>query len=181
MLLSIVAQGLTIGPMLKRLGIIGAHSDRQEIEAARAGLAASAAAQAELDGLVARHGIPASIVEELRAEYATRHQAAAARLHAAHVDGGAIVDEERRRARRHLLMVERTRLRDLLNEGLLSEDASHRLLADVDARLRALDEPGETAPAPTAPEAATMTATTPPAPSSPPTMARALPPDERLE
>ncbi len=160
-LLSIVFQGLTVAPLLKRLGIIGSHGERMEIEAARAALAAASAAVAELDELGARHGLPETLVDELRAEYAARHDAASKRLQAAHVDRSAIVDEERRRARRHLLTIERTRVRDLVHDGLLSEDASHGLLADIDARLYALEQAEEEhLPSPPPPPPPTTTTTT---------------------
>lgn len=157
-LLSILAQGLSIGPALKKLGIIGERADRLELEGTRAALAAATAARDEIETLTATHGIPGVVVEELRAEYQRRLSEADAKVRASHLEQEAVIDEERRRARRHLLMVERTRVRDLLHEGLLSEEAAQPLLADIDARLKDLDEPR--APSPTS-------TPTPPPPAAP--------------
>ncbi|MDP2343668.1 MAG: sodium:proton antiporter [Deltaproteobacteria bacterium] len=150
-LVSILLQGLSIGPLLKRLRVVGAREDRLELERARARLAAATAARQEIDHLTASHGVPVSVVAELRAEYDRRHADADAQARLAHVEREAVMDEERHRARRHLLMLERSRVRDLLHEGLLSEEAAAPVLADIDARVRALEDPP--APPPTAVEA----------------------------
>lgn len=166
-LMSILLQGLSIGPVMRRLGLVGARSDRVALEAARGALAAVSAARDELDRLSAGHGIPASIVDELRAEYDQRHAEIEVQMRANHLTGAIAVNEERRRGRHHLLMVERSRVLALMNEGALGEEASHPLLADIDARIYALEEPPDTE-TPDAPPK-TKTETEPETPATPAT------------
>ena len=139
--ISILMQGLTMAPALRRLGIIGERVDRIEREASRAALAAATSARVELETFAGSHGVPAVVVAELRAEYARRVDEATQRLTSSEIGDEALLDEERKRARRHLLMVERTRVAGLVRDGLLTEEAAHGLLADVDARLQSLDDP----------------------------------------
>ena len=165
-LVSILLQGMTIGPVLRRLGVVGERTDRLELEASRAAVAAATAARDELEVFANKHGVPAPIVEELRAEYQTRLATADARLRSSHLGQEAVMDEERKRARRHLLMVERKRLSELVRDGLLSEDAAHGLVVDVDARLQDLDDPPAIEAAPVEPTPAVAAIQEPPAPGA---------------
>ncbi len=48
-------------------------------------------------------------------------------------------EEELRRARRHLLLVEKTRIIEAFRRGALTREAQDRVLADIDARLFELE------------------------------------------
>jgi hypothetical protein len=50
-----------------------------------------------------------------------------------------LMDQESRWARRHLLLVEKNRIIDAFQEGRLSQHVYEKLLADIDARLLAVE------------------------------------------
>lgn len=141
--LSILLQGTTMAPLLKRLGIVSTHLGWQRFQSARADALAGRAALAELAALGQHQAAAPGVLAELRRHYEARIAEADERIRALHLDHAEIEREERRRLRRHLLLVEKERVLRAIHEGLSSEEAAAELLADLDARLlQAEQDPG---------------------------------------
>ncbi len=142
-LLSILVQGVTMAPLLARLGLVSSRLDRNEYETRKGALLAANAALAELDRLARDHSTPDDVIEPLREEYRERAAQAEARLHDLRLDHGDLQREEAEAARRHLLLVEKDELLRGRRQGVLTEEAYDKLVTDVDARLREMSREGE--------------------------------------
>jgi len=134
-ILSILVQGLTMPTLLRRLGIIGASHERTGYEIERARVRASRAALEAVDTVARDGSVHADVVAALRAEYEERVREAEGALQALHPATSEMRDEERERARRQLLLVEKESLVQAARTGRIGEDAFHELMRDVDARL----------------------------------------------
>jgi CPA1 family monovalent cation:H+ antiporter len=134
-ILSILGQGLTMTPLLRRLGIVRARAARTAYELARGRAQAATAALLALDGLRRTHFAPPDVLDELRREYEETVARAQTEMHAVHLEREALSSEERQRARRQLLLVERAQIVDAYHQGAVSQHVYERLIADVDARL----------------------------------------------
>jgi len=146
---TILGQGLTMTPLLRRLGIIRTHEVRQRYQRLRGDLQASSAAQRELEAMRDRHHLHPQVIDALADEYRERIEGVQKDIRALDLESVALREEEMRQTRRHLLMVEKDRVLDLYTQGTIDQDAHDRLMADVDARLTRVDErrdEGEAAP-----------------------------------
>ncbi len=134
-LLSILVQGLTMGPLLRRLGLTRSHIGRSDYEQRRGELKTVQAALREIDRMAQSGQAEDSRLALIRSEYESRRQSAQAelsRLRNEHVD---LHHQDELRTRRHLMMVEKSEAIQALQDGLLSRDAFDRLMAQVDSRL----------------------------------------------
>jgi CPA1 family monovalent cation:H+ antiporter len=150
-LFSLLAQGLTIGPLLRRLGLVRADN-AEEARKERAYLAAlqlaTRAGLKELDRLDSADEFPNWALDAMRAEYAARAEA----LTAAHVDlaarsarGGADLAvaapvsalEHTREIRRRLLSAERIALNAVAHEDPIDAESLRALIGRIDAQLLA--------------------------------------------
>lgn len=138
--LSILLQGVTMAPLLKRLGIVSAHDERVRYERARADALSARAALDELEKLERLHATQAGVVADLRDQYNARIAAADERIRALHLTDAALHRDERARIRRHLITIEKERILRAIAEGLSSEEAAAELMADMDARLLLIDD-----------------------------------------
>jgi CPA1 family monovalent cation:H+ antiporter len=137
---SILVQGSTMAPLLKRLGIVSEHAATARYQLARADALAAGAGLDELNALANSHVLEPALVQELRAEYEARVADASARTRALHVADSILADEERRSVRRRLVIVEKERVLRAIHEGLSTEDAAAELIASLDARLVQLSD-----------------------------------------
>ncbi len=149
-LMSILVQGVTMSPLLARLGLVSARHDRNEYETRKGALLAANAALSSLERLGQERFAPEDVLEPLRAEYDERVAQADARLRELRLDHTELHREETEAARRHLLMVEKDELLRCRRQGVLTDEAFERLVTDVDARLHQLETSAESEPAPTA-------------------------------
>jgi CPA1 family monovalent cation:H+ antiporter len=140
-LLSIVVQGLTMGPLLRRLGIVGERVERTAYDKERGTLRATRAVIEALEGLLQRGAVDETVAARLRAQYEERRAASEARMRELHLGAKDLQEEEELATRRHLLTVEKDALLDAIRKGLIGSEAAELLLRDVDARMLALDEP----------------------------------------
>ncbi|MEO8636960.1 MAG: sodium:proton antiporter [Gemmatimonadales bacterium] len=139
-LLSILVQGLTMGPLLRRLGLARDTSDRTAYDQSRGDSNAATAALAEIDRMIGTGQTGSAQLAEVRAEYEARQHRAREALEALRSRRGDLHTEDLRRARRHLLMIEKAQTLEAVREGLLDRTAADRLLTDVDGRLLHLEE-----------------------------------------
>jgi CPA1 family monovalent cation:H+ antiporter len=137
-IVSILLQGLTMGPLLRRLGLVGAAEARVEHDRLRAALKGKRAALGELDRMVKEGAVGREIAEELRAEYTARIEQAEKALGELHVQAESLREEAMLAARRRALTAEKDAIIDAHRRGEIGADAYGNLLADVDARLTEL-------------------------------------------
>jgi CPA1 family monovalent cation:H+ antiporter len=139
-ILSILLQGLSMGPILRWLRLVGAKTDRTAYEIHRGTARAAKAALAALDGLGREAPVHPEVLAELRETYEQRIRDAEKAIGTLHLEEEHLREEERLGAERHLLTVEKEALIRARNAGLIGGDAFETLHADVDARLVRLEE-----------------------------------------
>ncbi len=138
-ILSILVQGLTMGPLLRRLGLASGAAGRLGYEVARGQVEAAHAALTALQSRGKGRPVSREVQEKLREEYEQRVQDAEASIAELPLDQAELRQEENLRTRRRLLMVERTEIDEAQRHGELGLEAAQKLLADVDSRLLSLD------------------------------------------
>lgn len=139
-ILSILTQGLTMAPLLRRLGLTQASQSRAERDRLRGLLKGARAALAEIDHLGTRHGYGEQALSDVRADYNERILETEASLASLHAKSEEILDEERILVRRQALVAEKDALLEAHRSGEIGESSFESLLADVDARLFDIDE-----------------------------------------
>lgn len=145
-LLSLVAQGLSLPWLVKRLNLAVFSPARRQTENLRAQLITSKAAQDELDGMLKTGVLPEAIYEEMRSTY----QMQVARAEKALRDiydrwmietSAGQTDPSRLNAlRRQLLLAEKGSLSDALRKRILSETVVKERLKQIDEKLLKLEE-----------------------------------------
>lgn len=143
-IMSILLQGLTMGPLLRRLGLVGKSTSVAKHEEERARVRAANAALAALDQLDGAEGLREEDVAGLRGEYEARRGAAMQAIDALHVEAEALRAESMIATRRKLLLAEKHALVESLRRGELGSEAYEHLTAELDARL--LDLGGDAHP-----------------------------------
>jgi CPA1 family monovalent cation:H+ antiporter len=141
--LSILVQGLSMSPLLRRLGVLEEDQARTAYDRLRTATQAAHAALTELESMARRRAAPGELLDALREEYEQRASRADEEARGLHVQQRQLREEEARRARRHLLLVEKQHVLDALQGGALRHDAFEELMADIDARLWRLETEAE--------------------------------------
>lgn len=157
--LSIIFQGLTMEPLLKRLCITGHKDEYQEhYEQVRGRLSAANAVLSALDALRRARELPGEVLSRLEQQYQERVAAAEKELAALQQQTSRFHEEEHQEAVRRMLYVEKETLVRSYQRGTIGKEAYERLVAELDLRLaQAEDEavtPEEAEPPP-APGSAT--------------------------
>lgn len=138
-ILSILIQGLSMGPLLRRLGLVGTHSSKRDYERERGLMRAKSSALSALEQLVRDGVVHAEAVAQVRDEYTQALTDSEQRIKDMHLKAEELLTEEQHAAKRHLLAVEKDTILAAFREGTLSQEAHEELLADVNARLLHLD------------------------------------------
>lgn len=133
--LSILVQGITMGPLLRRLGLVGAAEARVEHDRLRGAIKGTRAALAEIDRMLAEGAIAREMADELRASYSGRIDEAERAMGELHLVAESLRAETRLHAERRALMAEKDAIVGAHRRGEIGEDAYAKLLADVDARI----------------------------------------------
>ena len=149
--LSILVQGLTVGPLLRRLGFTNAVQ-HVGYEVHRGNLFAARAALRELESMTAEGRASANVLDDLRRQYMQRVDVAEREITAMHLATDDLREEEQLRASRHLLLVEKQSLVDSQRTGVISHEVFETLLGRIDARLLRIED-GEPLPPFEGPEA----------------------------
>jgi CPA1 family monovalent cation:H+ antiporter len=128
-LVTLVLQGLTLAPLIRRLRI--AADATLELEEAHARQEAGRAALARLDDLARGSEAPPAAIERMRMVYTQRVQRTSS------IDPGAGAESARaqaalRRLRHEALSAERRALITLRDQGVISDDVLHRLEQELD-------------------------------------------------
>ncbi len=138
-IISILAHGLTISPLLRWLGVVHGKQERAEYELTRGKLQATQAALAEIDQMEHVQFAHPEALADLRREYEQTIERDTAVLDKLHVQNKKLHAEELQWARRHLLLVEKREVMDAFHHGVLNKSVQQKLLADIDARLLRLE------------------------------------------
>ena len=146
--LSILIQGVTMSTLLTRLGLVAGPTKRAAYELERGKLQAADGALEEIARMSRSHLVAPEILAPLREEYQRVVDDTASELQKLDADRQRFADEELSRLRRYLLTVEKDRVMRAFRQGEVGREAHARLLADIDARLLALENQGPGAPAP---------------------------------
>jgi len=144
---SLLAQGLTISPLLKWLRFAQPEPRVKEYELLQGQLLTETAALAELDSLRRQGLVTERLYQALQTPLSRSHQELS--QHLAQLDAAyqAVEQQQHRRLQRHLIDVKKARLAELQREGILSEPAYRELNQQLDENLAALqNEPASTTP-----------------------------------
>jgi NhaP-type Na+/H+ or K+/H+ antiporter len=123
-LATLAGQGLSLPPLIRRLGLAGDDS-AEEQEEALAWRAATAAAQARIDALAQQAAAPAEVLDELRRYYAHRAGLAARDAVGQQTAAEHVVHHDR--LRRDLLAAERQAVRQLRDQDAIGDEVRQRL------------------------------------------------------
>lgn len=134
-ILSILIQGTTMSPLLRRLGLVGAAGDAAERDALRGQLKAGRAALAEVEQMAHQHVFADGVVARIRGDYEKKVAEVQAKIASLHEDAASVFEEELVAARRQALIAEKDALLDAHRSGEIGDASYEHLLADVDARL----------------------------------------------
>lgn len=137
-LLSILVQGLTMGPLLRRLGLLERSDEQGQYERLRAEKQAARAALHELQK-AAGEGNAAEVLAPLRSDYEQREREADQAIEELHLQAQALRDQQARALVRRATLAEKAAVLAARQAGQLSEHASDDLLASIDARLLEAD------------------------------------------
>jgi monovalent cation/hydrogen antiporter len=133
---TLVVQGMTLGPLARRSGLVDDPELRTREEAV-ARHAALAAALARLDELRDLGAASPAAVEWMRREFTDRVERAESRLRAEETRGSGTggsqtTSDEMRQIRRELINVESARLIELVDAGVISEPVRRRVQRIID-------------------------------------------------
>lgn len=140
---SILVQGLTMSPLLRKLGLVRASEARAEHDRLRGAVLASRAALAEIEKMERQRGYPEAVMRELRASYEQRVREAESASAALHLETDSVLVEDRIVARRQALIAEKDAILSAYQSGHITEHSYEHLLADVDARIFEVEDAGE--------------------------------------
>jgi Na+:H+ antiporter len=126
---SLLFQGLSIAPLLRRLGLGEPLPEEQENEKLQGLILADAAAAAELDDMHHRGMVTDRLYEELQDRLSNSLRDYKTRLRELQISHHEIEEEEMDRVQGRLRSIKKTRLAELLRDGMLSEK-TYRELSD---------------------------------------------------
>jgi monovalent cation:H+ antiporter, CPA1 family len=139
-LFSLLVQGLTMQPLLARLGLIDRRDRQDEYEtiAARKGMLAAALNEVERMNRVG--SLSAAGAKELRGQYASQIEELDENMRELRLQDEDLRHTQERSIRRHLLQIEKNAVRQRNLDGTISDEPMRRLLAEIDEEMHLLDE-----------------------------------------
>ena len=136
--LSLFVQGLTMGPLLRRLGLLEGKKRHDAYERARATSIMTRRALDELSTLQRDHLVEPAVAARLRAWYEARSKSAEAEAREAL--GGAQVSEQLAETVRRLAEAERQGVREAEHAAIVDVEVAEQLDREIVLRLLALDQ-----------------------------------------
>jgi CPA1 family monovalent cation:H+ antiporter len=137
-LFTLLVQGTTIGPLLRRLGLADRPKEQREQERQQALLYATRAGSRELDRLFQDGMLSNEVWEAMTEVYRDDIRLGDQALRDLLIDYPELEQDMILRARRDLLRAERAAISDANQRGLVSEDVYHTLIRETDNRVTAL-------------------------------------------
>jgi CPA1 family monovalent cation:H+ antiporter len=136
--LTILVQGLTMKPLLGRLGLLGTGSSGV-YERLRAAARGTRAALKEVEAMRADAAVSPAIAQKLASEFSARLAQTERELSEMDAREGALGAEERRLALRRALVAEKDAINAAFHSGQLGDESYDALRKDVDRRLQETD------------------------------------------
>lgn len=137
-LFSLLAQGLTVGPLLKRLKLTEARTKASDYQRLASERLACEAALRELQQLQTNGVLPRAVCESLAKEYRTRLDGLEKSIDDLHLSDEALKAQQLTEARRLALLAEKSALQEAERSGLLDEEDLRQLVEKIDEQLAAL-------------------------------------------
>ncbi len=134
-LFTLLVQGLTMSPLVQRLGLSSDDPRQEAYQAKRAKLMMLRAAWNELRRLEEDSVLPPRIFAQLNAEYRAAGQQIDDELDQIYQSHSELESQELRIIRAQLLRIERTMLQELQRQGLVSNNTVQLLAAQIDTGL----------------------------------------------
>jgi CPA1 family monovalent cation:H+ antiporter len=131
-LFSLIVQGLTIRPLLNRLGITKVSEKRKDFERKRAGIAMSQAAISALDQLYQDNILSGPVCTQLRGMFEDQIDDQWGELERMIAQDPSLVEQNVELVQRQIINRQKRALRRLLQRGILSEDVFEDLSAELD-------------------------------------------------
>lgn len=138
-LFTLLAQGMTIRPLLERLGIGAEDLSRHDAELLIGRLRMLEAGTREIDGLVRADAIDSHFAEPLLAQFSEQRRELRAQLDATYHGSDEVEGEQAYEVRRRLLRVQRDAARTALVHGQISQSVFRELVAETDRELARLE------------------------------------------
>jgi CPA1 family monovalent cation:H+ antiporter len=139
-LFTLLAQSTTMKPLLHFLQIVTRNPMQLEYELRQARLMAFRAAALHLDKLYEEGFLSAHAWESLRPQLLSEAESMAKAVRELLLTNPSLAAEELRNAQRELLRAQRAAVLELQRDGVISEEAFEKLVAEIDAQLSAFLE-----------------------------------------
>ncbi len=137
---SILVQGLTMGPLLRRLGLAASGSSRTLYAVELVRQRAAHAALATLDAMERARRVSPDVSRPARDEYQAALAGSEARVRELQLADETLAREERIALHRQLVLAEKDAVVRAVREGLVEGDAAEGVTRELDARLVALED-----------------------------------------
>jgi CPA1 family monovalent cation:H+ antiporter len=134
-LFTLIVQGATMRPLLKRLGLAGRERSELDYERRHARLTALRLAARQLDDMHHEGLLPTPTWEQLKATLAERIDALTAAVRETLHADPKLKAAELQAAQRELLRAQRSALMSLRADGVISDEVFEELVSEIDARL----------------------------------------------
>lgn len=139
-LFSLLVQGLTMGPLLNRLGLISKKSTQEEYELLAARKSMALAAVQEIDRLGRSGGLPHETVTKLKDSYTERVAQLDKLLYDLRLRDEDLSQSQSRFVKRKLLQLEKAVVRQRNLDGAISDEPMRLLLSELDEQMHSLDD-----------------------------------------
>lgn len=129
---SLLGQGLTVSPLLRRLKLSTGAADSQDFEMLQAQLLAETDALKELEMMRAQGRISDSIHQSLHQQISRNQEQFRTLLSQMDLREPHLMQQQLLRLERHLRDVKKARMGELLRQGMISPDSYHEMIAGLD-------------------------------------------------
>lgn len=137
-LFTLVGQGMTIRPLVRRLQLIPAAETKRDYETMRAKLLAARAADRRLAHLHDQGAIAENTFQTLRVDLETQAQELAESLNTLYVTNPELKSDELKTAQLESLRAQRNEIFDLNRRGVISDDTYRVMISEIDDGIHAL-------------------------------------------
>lgn len=138
-LLSILAQGLTVGPLVKFLKLSKSNAEKKRFGELTARFRSTGTALRELEHQLKRHEVSSRVADVLREELRTKLEAVEEERDRLREQSSELQAEELHITREHLLIVQKDTLHELAVSGGVEEESLRDLLSEIDLELASLE------------------------------------------
>jgi len=138
-LFSLLVQGMTVEPLLRKLGIMKREARQEEFEVLRVRRGMASAALAEIERMAGRGTLAQEAAQELREEYEARIAQLDGEISNLQLGDEDLRREHLRAARRRLVQIEKAVVRERNLAGVISEEPMRHVLSELDAQLYTID------------------------------------------